>query len=504
VHSSTSVNTHTHVRVLARTRTAAQARPQDAELHPSFLDAMQEGAQGSRPQKGKTGRKRSQKEAEPGEDAPDEDDEPPANEDKTPAKEAPSKRPRGDGPGRGGSAEGVRGVAGRKVAKEAKQEDAGHHGKLATEKRKSDSKQPKRKAKSGFELFFLETKDDILANCKSESFAAIRKRVSFAWEELSAAQREEWHAKATGVPSKVKESPKTKGGETGRRGHAQTGTADEDAAGSSSGKKGGGGGQGKGVGGQGGKGGATRGAADGKKAQIEVKKSVVRKTDSHDEDPTWLGFVYDPASEMQFTEDSFAESTTLQTQTAKAREKIAADGSMQGLEAYSIVRRCRNLQLPSLLHRALIFDWEFVVGKRRVYTLPRDFTVRAVATMYSSSADVANKKEVEISKLRAAFAASICSYFDALARQRLLYNAAELKQHDRLRKQAGDTFSAADVYGAEHLIRLLSCLPELLAAVKPDADKEKQAAAVFHDFLKFFSANFDTFVADATSISRMF
>ena len=476
MHISTSVNIHTHVRALACTRTAAQARPQDAELHPSFLDAMQEGAEGSRPQKGKPGRKRAQKEAEPEEDAPVEDDEPPAKakEDEPPAKVAPSKRPR----------------------KDCKEE---------TQKRKSDSKQPKRTAKSGFELFFLETKDDILANCKSESFAAIRKRVSFAWEELSAAQREDWHAKATGVPSKVKVSPKTKGAEMRGRGQAQTGTADEDAAGCSSGKKEGAGGQvGKGVGGQVGKGGASRWAADGKKAQIEVKKSVVRKTDSHDEDPTWLGFVYDPASEIQFSEDSFAESTTLQTQTAKAREKIAADASMQSLEAYSTVRRCRNLQLPSLLHRALIFDWEFVVGKRRVYALPRDFTVRAVATMYSSSADVANKKEVEISKLRAAFAVSICSYFDALARQKLLYNAAELKQHDRLRKQAGDSFSAADVYGAEHLIRLLSCLPELLAAVKLDADKEKQAAAVFYDFLKFFSANFDTFVADATSISRMF
>jgi hypothetical protein len=106
--------------------------------------------------------------------------------------------------------------------------------------------------------------------------------------------------------------------------------------------------------------GASRGAADGKKAQTGVKKSVVRKsvvrksvvrkTDSHDEDPSWLGFVYDPTSELQLSEDSFAESTTLQTQTAKAREKIAADASMQGLEAYSTVRRCRNLQLPSLLH----------------------------------------------------------------------------------------------------------------------------------------------------------
>jgi len=496
--ASTSVNTQAHA---PRAR-APQARPQDAELHPSFLGAMQEGAQGSRPQTGKPGRKRARKEAGPEEDAPVEDDEPPAKEEETHAKEAPSKRPPGDGPGKGGSAEGVRGVAGRKGAKEAKQEDAGHRGKEATDERKSDSKQTKRKAKSGFELFFLETKDDILASCKSESFAAIRKRVSFAWEELSASQRDAWHAKATGVPSKVKESPKKKGGEAGGRGQAQTGAADEDLTGSCSGKKGGGGG--KGAGGHLGKGGASRGAADGKKAQIEVKKSVVRKTDSHDEDPSWLGFVYDPASEMEFSEDSFAESTTLQTQTAKAREKIAADASMQSLDAYSTVRRCRNLQLPSLLHRALIFDWEFVVGKRRVYTLPRDFTVRAVATMYSSSADVVKEKEVEISKLRAAFAASICSYFDALTRQRLLYNAAELKQHDRLRKQAGGTFSAADVYGAEHLIRLLSCMPELLAAVKPDADKEKQAAAVFHDFLKFFSANFDTFVADATSISRMF
>ena len=45
-----------------------------------------------------------------------------------------------------------------------------------------------RKAKSGFELFFLETKDDILASCKGESFGAIQKRVKSAWEALSPAE----------------------------------------------------------------------------------------------------------------------------------------------------------------------------------------------------------------------------------------------------------------------------------------------------------------------------
>jgi len=46
-----------------------------------------------------------------------------------------------------------------------------------------------------------------------------------------------------------------------------------------------------------------------------------------------------------------------------------------------------------------------------------------------------------------------------------------LKQYDRLKKQGGATFSAADVYGAEHLMRLLACLPELLAAAQPESEK---------------------------------
>jgi len=34
--------------------------------------------------------------------------------------------------------------------------------------------------------------------------------------------------------------------------------------------------------------------------------------------------------------------------------------------------------------------------------------------------------------------------------------------------------------------------------------KEREAAAVFHDFIKFFSNNFDTFVTEAQTIQRMF
>ena len=94
--------------------------------------------------------------------------------------------------------------------------------------------------------------------------------------------------------------------------------------------------------------------------------------------------------------------------------------------------------------------------------------------MYSSSADVANSREKEVSSRRASFAEGLCAYFDTFVRTRLLYNAAELKQHDRLKKESEKcsdaAFSACDVYGAEHLIRLLSSLPELLAlALPPEA-----------------------------------
>ena len=40
-----------------------------------------------------------------------------------------------------------------------------------------------------------------------------------------------------------------------------------------------------------------------------------------------------------------------------------------------------------------------------------------------------------------------------ICRSRLMYNAAEIKQYDRLKKQAGSEFSPSDVYGAEVCVR---------------------------------------------------
>lgn len=67
-----------------------------------------------------------------------------------------------------------------------------------------------------------------------------------------------------------------------------------------------------------------------------------------------------------------------------------------------------------------------------------------------------------------------------------------------------DSFVPSDVYGAEHLVRLLAMLPNLLAAASPDGSQERTAVALFHDFVKFFTANFATYVADAQDILRMF
>ena len=235
---------------------------------------------------------------------------------------------------------------------------------------------------------------------------------------------------------------------------------------------------------------------------------------------------------------------------------MSVDKTMQSYEAFGHTTRWPNMGLPALMHKELIHDWEFVVGSRRVYPVPMEFSVRAVTSMYASSADVVkdNAKDKEISTRRAVFADSLCHYFDAVVRIRLLYNTAEIKQHDRLKKdtekqgagQGCGAFSAADVYGAEHLIRLLSCLPELLGVApppqldrkkeerrpdepksdtKPSADAsatppaipdtqatavapaptytQNETTAMFHDFVKFLSNNFDTFLVDAEDIQRM-
>ena len=104
-----------------------------------------------------------------------------------------------------------------------------------------------------------------------------------------------------------------------------------------------------------------------------------------------------------------------------------------------------------------------VCEQKKLYKLPRDPSVAQILEQYQTSVEKIGKNGVGASD-RLRYSVSIQEYFESYCRTHLLYDDRERRQYDRIIKD--DRFdSCSDFYGAEHLLRLMSKLPDLLFGI---------------------------------------
>ena len=195
------------------------------------------------------------------------------------------------------------------------------------------------KAKTAFELFFLDQKDELLAAVKGESFGAIQKKVKQAWEDLSPAEQEEWHAKSKRLEAASVDGRGSEGneGKTSSKAKAQKSLASPADHAQAKGSK-------KVPEETGGKSGRT-GCA------VQKGGAVKRKMDSHDSDPNWLGFVFDPASLEPLAEvcSVLCAQGSSERASERVRECASADCRPSSLlvgkrSVLQVRRHCRSRQ----------------------------------------------------------------------------------------------------------------------------------------------------------------
>lgn len=179
--------------------------------------------------------------------------------------------------------------------------------------------------------------------------------------------------------------------------------------------------------------------------------------------------------------------------------KRARDSEIEKEESFNL-RPSVRIIMPDNLKSLLVDDWEQVTKNQCVISLPAKYPVRRILHDWheeelpkraGSSADEDVLEEV---------VAGIQEYFDKCLDKILLYRH-ERPQYRGLRKKfeaaTGDLADKGpiDVYGAEHLIRLFSTMPELIAQTNMDMQATNRLREEISKLSMWLSKNSEKYFA---------
>ncbi|CAG8832203.1 39158_t:CDS:10, partial [Gigaspora margarita] len=149
-----------------------------------------------------------------------------------------------------------------------------------------------------------------------------------------------------------------------------------------------------------------------------------------------------------------------------------------------------KISLPESLKCRLIDDWENITRNHALLKLPRSPTVSEILKQYLEYKRSSSIKS-EKSDIYTEVAHGIQVYFEKTLGNILLYGY-ERQQYVDVRKQFLEKENA-EIYGAEHLLRLFVELPRLLVHTHMDQTTTETLEEHLADFLKFLQKNEDQY-----------
>ncbi|CAL0325939.1 unnamed protein product [Lupinus luteus] len=158
-----------------------------------------------------------------------------------------------------------------------------------------------------------------------------------------------------------------------------------------------------------------------------------------------------------------------------------------------------NLQIPTMLSKQLIDDYNFVTQQDKLVTLPRSPTIDEILTKYLQFKSKKNSN-VSDSSSTEEFMTWVRRNFDKALPMMLLYP----KEHKQYSEAIMDGVSPSTIYGAEHLLRLFSKSHELLAYLNIEDETLNHLQQIFVDFLKFLQRRKNTFFLSEYDDPRVF
>ncbi|OIW11980.1 hypothetical protein TanjilG_02187 [Lupinus angustifolius] len=163
------------------------------------------------------------------------------------------------------------------------------------------------------------------------------------------------------------------------------------------------------------------------------------------------------------------------------------------------IKKSINIQIPSMLSKQLIHDWNFVTQQDKLVTLPRSPTIDEILTKYLQFKSKKKNNNVSDSSIEE-FMTWVRRNFDRTLPMMLLYT----KEHKQYSEAIMDNVSPSTIYGAEHLLRLFAKSHELLAYLNIEEETLNHLQQIFVDFLKFLQRRKNTFFLSEYDDPRVF
>ncbi|KAI0320407.1 MRG-domain-containing protein [Amylostereum chailletii] len=214
---------------------------------------------------------------------------------------------------------------------------------------------------------------------------------------------------------------------------------------------------------------------------------------------TWDEWV-EPHRLLKYNEENLAKKKSLQEQqaahnasaapSAKATTSVKASASgVRRKEGGRGTKRARDeddvrrpelrFAVPEVLKMMLVDDWEAVTKNYQLVTLPRSPTVAELLQQFREDVLAANppKNLRDPTTLLPTIIAGLQVYFDRALGNSLLYRF-ERPQYADVRKQyitgqkviIGQEKQMSQIYGAEHLLRMIVSLPQMVAGSTMDPE----------------------------------
>ncbi len=149
-----------------------------------------------------------------------------------------------------------------------------------------------------------------------------------------------------------------------------------------------------------------------------------------------------------------------------------------------------QFELPMSLRRVLVNDWRYVTSRKKSYPLPRKHTMDRVLEEFLEAeeerADTSDAAGVAVDVMRGV-CDGLMSYFNVACGRILLYRQERTQYGELVRKNP--TVNKATVYGAEHLLRLLVKLSDLIAPLQMEPDTLTSTRLTVRALVRYLAQN---------------
>jgi len=164
------------------------------------------------------------------------------------------------------------------------------------------------------------------------------------------------------------------------------------------------------------------------------------------------------------------------------------------------------LNVPKNLKNVIFNDWSDVLQKQKLVPLPRKPTIAQLLEDYTQNRKIEKSQNSEEErqmaeddeKVLAEMIEGLKHYFNKVVGRRLLYRCERLQYSNHM-ESSGMSKLPTDVYGAEHLLRLLVKLPDFVEVTAMEPNVMKLFMEILDDLLLFLSENQKVYFVPATS-----